>query len=85
MNNGKLELQLKNGDKLVAEFCPEYDGAQLAVGIVDANGNYIQDLVVVETSGVQDRNAYKVYLYRDEYDECYTDNYEINRISSNAI
>ena len=83
----KITIDLPNGDQLVAEKCM-HPGGQIAIGIVH-DGRWIQDLAVVETK-TEDNNPYvedkfNVYVYENEYDECYTERFEINRIPSDAL
>ena len=86
MKEEQLVIKLPNGDSLVAEVCP-HEGGQIAVGIVH-NGTWIQDLAVVETendNGEYVEDKYNVYVYRNEYDECYTDRFNISRVPNNAL
>ena len=82
----KILINLPNGDQLAAEECV-YDGGQIAIGIV-RDGSWVQDLVVVETKNDEGKyveDKYDIYLYEDEYDECYTNKVEVNRAPSNAL
>ena len=81
----KIIIDLPNGDKLVAEECP-HTGGQIAIGIMRDN-MWIQDLAVVETEGTENytEDKFNVYVYGSEYDECYTERFEINRVPSDAL
>ena len=86
--NAKIILELQNGDKLVAEDCTFTDGGQIAVGIIH-DDVWIQDLAVIETkcddNGDYEPDKFNVYVYGNEYQEDFTDKYEINRVPSNAL
>ena len=75
----RIQIKLSNGDTLVAEECP---ANQIAIGVVDENGSWIQDLCVVETT---ENNKYDIFLYEDEYDEGWTRKITIDRVPSNAL
>lgn len=77
----KIIIDLPNGDKLVAEEEP-FDGGQIAIGIVNEAGAWIQDLVVVET---KKEDQYDVYVFGNENDESFTETFTVNRIPSDAI
>lgn len=82
----KIVFDLPNGDQLVAEECP-YNGAQIAIGIV-YNGTWIQDLAVIESEnndGEYVEDKFNVYVYGSEYDECYTECFNIARVPSDAL
>ena len=86
MKEERITIQLPNGDSLVAEVCP-HEGGQIAVGIV-RDDVWLQDLAVVETSekdGKYIEDKFNVYVYGSEYDECYTECFEITRIPNDAL
>lgn len=86
MKESRIVINLPNGDSLVAEACP-YNGGQIAIGIV-RDEMWVQDLAVVETDnedGKYVEDKYKVYVYGSEYDECFTDRFDINRTKSDAL
>lgn len=86
MKEQRIEINLPNGDILVAESCP-YSGGQIAVGIIH-DDVWIQDLAVVETAnkdGKYAENKFTVYVYGSEYDECYTECFDIDRISESEL
>lgn len=86
MKEERIVINLPNGDQLVAESCP-YNGAQIAVGIV-SDDVWIQDLAVIETAnkhGQYTKDKFNVYVYGSEYDECYTECFDIDRVPSNAL
>ena len=86
MTEERIVIKLPNGDSLVAETCP-HAGGQIAVGIVH-DGVWIQDLAVVETDNNNEEyveNKFNVYVYGSEYDECYTECFNIDRVPSDAI
>ena len=86
MKEQKIVIDLPNGDQLSAEVCP-HDGGQIAVGIIH-DGVWIQDLAVVETDnkdGKYVEDKYNIYVYGSEWDECYTECFNVDRKSSNAL
>ena len=86
MKENKIVINLPSGDQLVAEVCP-HDGGQIAVGIV-SNGSWIQDLAVIETdskNGKYIQNKFNIYVYGSEYDESYTECYNVSRIQDDAL
>ena len=86
MNNTKdkhLEIKLPNGDKLVVEgsgdFYPEF-----YIGVVNKDDVWVQDLAIVKAkyeAGPADveEDKFEVLVYEDEYDEDFTQRFEINR------
>ena len=60
----KIEAKLPTGDKLVAEW-DETMPYLIAVGVVNKDDTWIQDLAVVEY--FEGKNS--VYVYEDEYNE----------------
>jgi len=86
MKEERITIQLPNGDSLVAEVCP-HEGGQIAVGIVKDN-IWIQDLAVIETAEENDKyieDKFNVYVYGSEYDEFYTEYFEISRVPNDAL
>ena len=85
----KIVLELPNGDKLVAEDGTFTGGDQIAVGIINKEGAWIQDLAVIETkcddNGDYVPDKFNVYVFGDEDYTDYTDKFEINRIPSDAL
>jgi hypothetical protein len=79
----RIEVPLPNGNRIVAELMEGSD--QIAIGIADANDNYLQDLVVVEPAPNECSNisvksdSYNIYVYADENDECYTDKFTVDQ------
>ena len=76
----KIEAKLPTGDKLVAEW-DEAMPYLIAVGVVNKDDVWIQDLAVVEH--FEDKNS--VYVYEDEYDENWTKKFVINRVPDDAL
>lgn len=70
----KLTINLSDGDKLFAEKCLHIEG-QIAIGIEDSEGNWVQDLAVVEKGDGQ----YKIYVFDDELDEGWTHTFKVKR------
>lgn len=86
MKENKIIINLPNGDKLCAEECP-HEGEQIAIGIIH-DGVWIQDLAVVETdnkNGQYVEDKFNVYVYGSEYDECYTESFNIDRVPNSAL
>lgn len=86
MKEQKIIIDLPDGDQLVAEECP-HNGGQIAVGIVH-DEVWIQDLAVIETDdndGEYVKDKFNVYVYGSEYDECYTESFNIDRVPSDAL
>ena len=82
----RFQIKLPNGDFLTAEECP-YLGGQIAVGIV-RDDIWVQDLAVIETAnkdGTYVEDKFDVYVFGNEYDESYTECFEINRVPNNAL
>ena len=83
----KIIIDLPNGDQMVAEKC-EHAGGQIAIGIMH-DGCWVQDLTVVETA-IDEHSKYaedkfNVYVFGNEYNEDYTECFEIDRTLSNAL
>lgn len=86
MKEQKIIINLSNGDQLVAEDST-CDRGQISVGIMH-DGVWIQDLVVVENQTNkegQSEDKYDIYVFGDEYDEGYTECFEVDRIPSDAL
>lgn len=86
MKEERITIKLPNGDSLVAETCP-HEGGQIAVGIMH-DDIWIQDLAVIETDnkeGKYIKDKFNVYVYGNEYDECYTECFSVDRVPSDAL
>lgn len=87
MNKPYIMIKLPTGDSLVAEECPSDEG-QIAVGIM-RDDVWIQDLAVIECShdreGKYVEDKFNVYVYGNEYDENYTECFEVTRMPNDAL
>lgn len=85
----KLELEVTNGKKLVAEINPDLSYKELFVYLEDGQGRSVQDIAVIgekysydETDSdsqniIPHPGKYVARVYGDANDECYTDCFEI--------
>ena len=82
----KIRIPLPNGKFLIAECDPgSMFDKEIYVGIEDADGSFIQDLVVVrnayslEDGLTYEPNKYEVMVYVDKDVEDYTDKFVIGQ------
>lgn len=82
-----ISIPLPNGDELCAEANPDENYKEIFV-YLKSNGMIHQDLAIVGADYVYPDNDYKpvtlndkfhIYVYGSEYDECYTESFEINK------
>lgn len=78
----RIEIELGDGNKLVAETCPEFtDYKEIYIGIENTNGLWIQDLAIVRQDYcyspniVQKHGSYEILVYGDENQEDYTNRF----------
>lgn len=85
----RLEIKLPNGDRLVVEgsgnFYPEF-----YIGIVNKDDVWIQDLAIVKAkykveNAEVEEDQFEVLVYEDEYNEDYTQKFEINRYKGDEM
>ena len=85
--NNIISIQLPNGDELCAEINPDKDYKEIFV-YLKSNGIVHQDLAIVGADYEYPENEiapkiiddkFHVYVYGSEYDECYTESFEINK------
>ena len=82
-----IVIPLPNGDELRAEVNPDKDYKEIFV-YLKAKDGLEQDLAIVGADYVYPENGTKpnvvddkfhVYVYGKEFDECYTESFEINK------
>lgn len=85
MKKNRIEIELPNGYKLVAEQNtePQYS-REMFIGLIAPNGVWYQNLAIVRSSYHYDGNKvvwddkqFDVLVYGDERDEDFTDEYSI--------
>lgn len=86
MRDRKIEIELWDGYKLVAEQTPDPNyRREICVGIKDKNGVWHQDLAIIRNAYAIDKdlniiwkeNEFEVLVYGDEYDEDFTNKFAI--------
>ena len=83
----RIEIQLSDGYKLVAEKNGDAPYKEIAVGIEDSDGYWMQDLAIVgakyhyddDWNVVEDNGKYQVRVFADSEKEDYSHLFEINR------
>jgi len=85
--NNKIKMPLPNGDSICAEINPDTEYKEIFVYLETKEGG-LQDLAIVgadytypeDASGPKVTNdKFHVYVYGSEYDECYTESFEIGK------
>ena len=85
--NNIISIPLPNGDELCAEANPDTSYKEIFVYLKSNSGVY-QDLAIVGASYVYPNeeseprivnDKFRVYVYGSEYDEDYTESFEINK------
>lgn len=82
----RIEIELPNGYKLVAEQNPDSGyNREMFVGIVDGDGVWHQDLAIVRNSYhyeggriVWDDNKFEVLVYGDSNNEDFTNKFAVD-------
>lgn len=87
MNNNRIEINLQNGYRLVAEanIDPNYPN-EIYVGIINDNGQWIQDLAIIQNDYsynddgdiVYSEDKFNIYVYEDNTQEDYTNKFNID-------
>lgn len=76
-NIERIETRLNNGNRIVVEHDTDPRlSNELYIGVVDANGVWIQDIAVV--SSMLSTDKFEVLVYADAYDEDYTNRFVID-------
>lgn len=76
-NIERIETRLDNGNRIVVEHDTDPRlSNELYIGVVDANGVWIQDIAVVRSMLSTDK--FEVLVYADAYDEDYTNRFVID-------
>lgn len=77
----QIRVPLKNGNELVVDVYgaePGCNNDEISISIVDKEGCYMQDIVLVRESLNTD-NVIEAMVYADEYNEDYTHKFCINQ------
>lgn len=76
-NIERIGTRLDNGNRIVVEHDTDpMLSNELCIGVVDANGVWIQDIAVVRSMLSTDK--FEVLVYADAYDEDYTNRFVID-------
>lgn len=81
----RIEIEMPNGTKLVAEVNADPDYKEIFIGLEDKDGVWIQDLAIVgekykyTDSGEKETidGEYTIKVYSDEYTEDYTHEFDV--------